>query len=119
MIQSAPRGLLAHGLDRFDRAGDGLGAVGYLHVGPVAALGRAVAVAGDDGFRGDEQARAGDHPAFDGALDADVGIVGAFGAEVAQGGESRLQRVGGVLACQQGAVFDLFLDYPVVPVVSL
>jgi hypothetical protein len=89
--------------------------VRQFHVGPVIAPGRPVAAAGDDRQRGDVEPRAGNHAFLDRPLDCHVGIAGAFRAEVAQGGEAGLQRRGGVLASEQGAVFDRFLHHLLVP----
>ncbi|MDQ2819593.1 MAG: hypothetical protein M3Y65_04220 [Pseudomonadota bacterium] len=56
----------------------------YGNSGTIVALGRAVTVAGHDGARGRQQARSVDHAFVDGALDADIGVSGAFGTGIAQ-----------------------------------
>src|SRR5207247_8946833 len=77
----------AHDLLRAARL---LGALRRIEGVPGAA--RPVAAGSDDGARDREDARTGHDPLLDGALELDVAVQGAFGAEVAQGGDPRLER---------------------------
>ena len=51
-----------------------------------------VRVRGHDGARGDEQAWARDSPSFYGAFQSHIGVACAFGSQIAQGRETRMQR---------------------------
>ena len=111
----AAGGLLAHRAHRFVRAADFLRAAGQVEIGTEAARTGAVAGAGDDGTGGDIQARAGNQAFVDRALDRDVGVAGAFGAQVAQRGEAGQQRVARVRGGFQRAVVLRLLQHLVVP----
>src|SRR5690242_16278776 len=82
--------LLARRFARFDRAVDELCALGNDDLRRVAL--EVVAAGGGDGARGGENARAGDALFVDGLLDADVAVAGALRFDIANGGESLLQR---------------------------
>ena len=76
---------------------------------------RAVAAGGHDGARGDEQARTRDHALLDRALQRHVGVLRAFGSQVAQAGEPGEQRRTCLLRGAQRAVGHRLLQYLVVP----
>jgi hypothetical protein len=105
----AARALLAHRACHLVDAAGFLRALRQVDIGAVAARRRPIAAGGDDRAGGDEQARAGNDAVVNRLLDRHIGIQRAFGAEVAQGGESGLQGGGGVAPGQQGAVFHRFL----------
>jgi hypothetical protein len=107
-------GLLADGGHHLGVAAGLLRALRQVHVG-AEALARAVGAGGDDGAGGHEQARARHDPLVDGALQAHVGVPGAFGAEVAQGGEAAHQGARGVTAGAERPVGGRLLQHLIVP----
>src|SRR5205807_4822541 len=82
--------LLARGLARFDRTVDQLRAFRHRDLRRVSL--QVVAAGGGDGARGSEDSRAGNASLIDGLLDADVAVSRTLGLDVADGGESLLQR---------------------------
>ena len=86
-------GLLAHGANHLGDAARLLRALRRAaQSGAQPARRRTVAGGGHDGARRHEQARAGDQALLDGALQRDVGVPRALGAQVAQRGEAGQQR---------------------------
>src|SRR5206468_1458806 len=81
---------IAHG---FDEAVDAIGFLHTLGYPPfeTEALWR-VTAGGADGPGGGEDARAGDDALIHGLFDFDIGVAGAFGAEVSDGGKACHQR---------------------------
>ena len=59
--------------------------------------------------------RTGNHAPVDGALHVDIGIAGAFGAEIAKRGEAGHERIVGVLHGFHGAESQRLFHYLVVP----
>src|SRR5207302_4038749 len=82
--------LLARGLARLDRTVDQLRAFRHSDLRRVSL--QVVAAGGGDGARGGEDARSGNASLVDGLLDADVAVSRTLGLDVADGGESLLQR---------------------------
>ena len=82
--------LFARRLARLDRAIDDLRAFGHVEFRRIAF--EVVAAGGGDGAGDDEQPRPGNVSAFDRLLDSDVAVARAFGLQIAQRGETLLQR---------------------------
>ena len=78
--------LLADGFARFPGAVDGLNADGNGDFGRIAF--EAVAAGGGDAARGNFHARAGNQALIDGVANVHVAVHGAFGFDVAHGGEA-------------------------------
>ena len=111
---SAPAGdLVAHRADGLVDPGDFLRALGHGDAG-LEALG-AVGAARDDRPGRDQQARAGDDALVDRLLEADVGEAGAFGAEVALGGEAGIERPLGLDDRAGGAQRERLVQHLIVP----
>src|SRR5574337_1162906 len=108
-------GLIAYRRDHFRDAGDGDAALRQWQVATKAQWTRTVAIPGDRGPRRHEQVRTGDQAFVDGALDIDIGVAGAFGAEVAQCGEARQQGGAYVAHRLDRAIRQRFVQYLVVP----
>ena len=75
----------------------------------------AVGAGGDDGARGNQQARTGNDALVDGLLQLDIGVAGALGAEVAHGGETGHQRGAQVVDGARGAQSEALMQDLVVP----
>src|SRR5580693_7042207 len=87
---SAMGQLLASSLTRFNRAINELSARGHIKLGCVT-LERIAASRGNCAGR-NEEPRPGNVSTLDGFFDADIAVACAFGLQVAQRGESLLQR---------------------------
>ena len=102
--------LAAHGAHQ-------IGAIGFfgtLRHRPGVVL-RCIAARRDKGAGGDDHAGAGNMAFIDGAFQPDIGIAGAFGAEIPHGGEARQQ---GGLGMHHGAGNTIglaFLQHLIVP----
>src|ERR1700756_4576627 len=82
--------LLARRFPRFDRTVDDLSALRNGDLRRVSL--EVIAAGGGDGARGGEDAWPWDAPFVDGLLDAEVAVPGALGLDIADGGESLLER---------------------------
>ena len=109
----ARRDLVANRADRLVDPGDFLRALRALR--RPARSPWAVGAARDDRPGRDEQARAGDDALVDRLLEADVGKAGAFGAEVALGGEAGIERALGVDDRARGAQRERLVQHLIVP----
>ena len=98
------------------QAVDAVGLFGALRHAPLEgeAL-RGVAAGGDDGAGGGEHSRTGDDALIDGLLEFDIGVGGAFGAEIADGGEAGHQRGAQVIDGAGGAQGEAFVRDLIVP----
>jgi len=76
---------------------------------------RAISAGGDNGPGGDQQARADDRAVVDGALERDIGVIGALGTEVAQSGKAGRQRGRRMFAGRQGTIGHRFAQDLIVP----
>src|SRR5215510_12722685 len=81
--------LLAGSLARLDWAIDELRALGDVNLRSIPFEG--IATGGRNCASDDEHARTGNESTFDGLLDADVAIAGAFGLDIANGSEALFQ----------------------------
>ena len=102
--------------DDAGQAVDAVGLFGALRDAPFEgeSFGR-VTAGGDDGAGGGEDSRAGDDALVDGLLEFDVGVGGALGAEIADGGEARHESGAQVIDGAGGAQGESLVRDLIVP----
>ena len=96
--------LLARGLARFHRPVHELRAFGHIELRRITF--EVVSARAGDGARGDEEPRPGNGAFFDGLLDFHIAVARALGFDVAQRGESLLERAADSEGGARGAQRD-------------
>ena len=97
------------------QAVDAVGFFGPLRHAPFGDELRLIASRGDDGFRRREHARTGHDALIHGLLQFDVGVLGPFGAEIANRGEAGHERVPQMVRCARDAQGQRFARHLIVP----